>query len=444
MLNYNEKIDLLTKLKEIGALQYGNFILKSGQKSNLYFDLRMIYSYPKFLKQICNYLMRDISIESNLICGIPTAGIPYATTISVTVCLPMIILRNNKKEYGTQKLVEGVYRSGDKVLLIEDVITTGSSIKETIEKLNDVGLEISEILVIVDRQVEPSKKNMINNIPIKTLLNLDDIAHFTKMMDNDEKILENKIYQRTLYHPMAQRLYDIMLVKKTNLCVSADVETFVELINLANQLGDEICLLKVHFDIYNNGIINNDADISIKNLYRIARIKNFLILDDRKYSDIGKIVQRQLKNSIATNGTPHSITVQTVFGQGTLAGLETDCISEKIGSFLVAETSSQNSLITKDYTEKSVQLAYKYRESVAGFITQHHLGDNRFLYLTPGVNLTHTDDLLQQGYRSIEDAIVKDKCDIIIVGKGIYQTNDPLKTCQKYRKLAWKTFSNNV
>lgn len=147
------KKDLLKKLYISGTFKTGNFTLKSGQQSSLYIDLREIISNPDILLQISECLWSIIEKEHfDVLCGVPYAALPIATAISLTHKKPMIIKRKEAKNYGTKKMIEGIYHAGDRCMVVEDVITTGSSILETIACLEQEGLTITDIVVCIDRE----------------------------------------------------------------------------------------------------------------------------------------------------------------------------------------------------------------------------------------------------------------------------------------------------
>ena len=131
----------------------GEFVLRDGSKSSNYFDFRELIGHPKILDLITNDLTKMMTeIKPELIAGLPYASLPIATVISVKSGVPMIYRRKEIKDYGTKKDVEGIYEKGQKVLIVDDVITSGGSKKEIIEALIQKGLIIIGILVIVDRR----------------------------------------------------------------------------------------------------------------------------------------------------------------------------------------------------------------------------------------------------------------------------------------------------
>jgi len=144
---------LADELLSAGCIKFGEFTLKSGLKSPIYIDLRQIISYPKLLADIAQaYLPILSTLQFSRIAGLPYAAIPIATAISLAGDYPMIYPRKEVKTYGTKAEIEGEYRAGETVVVIDDLATTGGSKFEAIEKLTGVGLVVKDVVVLVDRQ----------------------------------------------------------------------------------------------------------------------------------------------------------------------------------------------------------------------------------------------------------------------------------------------------
>lgn len=141
------------ELHRIGSIKLGEFTLKSGKTSPVYVDLRGLVSHPGALRMAGEALVERLKgLEFDCIAGLPYAGLPLAVSASLTGDLPMIYPRKESKEYGTRKRVEGEYRPGQTVAVLDDVITTGGAKIELIEPLEEAGLTVRDVVVLVDRE----------------------------------------------------------------------------------------------------------------------------------------------------------------------------------------------------------------------------------------------------------------------------------------------------
>lgn len=144
---------LVKSLYQAGCIALGEFVLKSGQVSPIYLDLRRIISFPGLLKEVAMAMWEKVKCQPfDCICGVPYAALPLATIISLQSEIPLIMRRKEKKTYGTQQSIEGVYHRGNRCLIVEDVLTTGSSIKETIADLTAVGVTVTDVVIAIDRR----------------------------------------------------------------------------------------------------------------------------------------------------------------------------------------------------------------------------------------------------------------------------------------------------
>jgi uridine monophosphate synthetase len=150
--------DLYSSIFDAGCIKFGEFKLKSGILSPVYIDFRGLVSRPKLLAVIGKKLAeRAKDIGCDRIAGIPYAGIPLGVAASIAGNIPMLYLRREAKDYGTKKLIEGEFSTGDRILVIDDIITDGASKIEAIAPLKEFGLEVTDVLVILDREQGGSK-----------------------------------------------------------------------------------------------------------------------------------------------------------------------------------------------------------------------------------------------------------------------------------------------
>ncbi|KAF9734220.1 hypothetical protein PMIN06_004466 [Paraphaeosphaeria minitans] len=357
--------------------------------------------------------------------------------------------------------------------------------------------------------------------------------------------------------PLASFLLRLMSIKQTNLCLSADVETSAALLDLAEECGDHICILKTHCDI-----VTDWSDRTARALKEIARRKCFVIFEDRKFADIGETVQKQYtsgvykiaswaeitnahvlpgpaivtalhkaadatiakyntgvhtdiysdaprrkpdeeddeeelddmkrKNAVTPqrNGDDEDTRLgikpldrkQSVVSIGTSISQRTESISPRpdptfhpeevfnidsvamltrLGEvpfvrslLLLAEMSSEGHLMTPEYQQKTLEIARANRDFVMGFIAQRSLNsdpEDNFLTMTPGCQLPppgqegqKLGDSLGQQYNTPRKLIFEQKCDVIIVGRGIVRASDRAFEAARYRAEGWRAYEERV
>ena len=231
-------------------------------------------------------------------------------------------------------------------------------------------------------------------------------------------------------------LLDLVETKKSRLVFSADVTSAKELLDLADALGPKIVCFKTHIDI-----LEDFTPAVAEELKKLSKKHAFYIFEDRKFADIGSTVQKQYAEGIyKIRDWAHLVNAHPLPGPGLIEGLREKRGAETMGCLLIAQLSTQNNLITEDYTQKCVELALQYPDFVSGFISQKRLHPD-FIHITPGVNLSVSGDDLGQKYRTPEEAIQRDGCDLIVVGRGILKSQDPLKTAEDYRTRSYASTS---
>jgi len=172
-MNINE---LKQQLLDEKALQFGDFVLKSGKKSSVYLDMRSCFSSPSLFRSVVNAYHSIVDpLNFDLVCGVPYAALPFAAALAYEHSFPQILSRKEPKKYGMKKKVEGTYAKGQKCLIIEDVVTTGGSIITLAKELEDEGLIIQDLVAFADRQEGAKELIESNGYKLHTVLTLKDL-----------------------------------------------------------------------------------------------------------------------------------------------------------------------------------------------------------------------------------------------------------------------------
>ena len=168
-------------LFKVDAVKFGVFKLSSGKASPYYIDLRVIPSFPDAFHEICEsyaqYINNQIEIKSfDRIAAIPIAGIPFASQIAYNLRKPFLYVRKGIHLSGRERRVEGVLASGNKVLLIDDLITTGLSLKESADAVRAEGGVVTEGIVFLDREEGGRELLEKNGVKLHSVLKISEIA----------------------------------------------------------------------------------------------------------------------------------------------------------------------------------------------------------------------------------------------------------------------------
>lgn len=143
--------ELISRIKETAYLE-GDFTLRSGKKSKYYLDKYLFETCPDILKALGEEFARFVSDDVTLIAGAELGGVALAAATAMESGRNWIIVRNSKKGYGTSKMVEGVLKEGDVVLLVEDIATTGGQVIEAAKIIVEAGATVKKIVCTIDRK----------------------------------------------------------------------------------------------------------------------------------------------------------------------------------------------------------------------------------------------------------------------------------------------------
>ncbi|MDH3276678.1 MAG: orotate phosphoribosyltransferase [Nitrosopumilus sp.] len=185
-----------TFLHEKKIIRFGDFTLASGKKSSYYVDLRLIPSYPqqfrKMIKYLQNEIIKDVGLDRfDALVSVPTGGLVIASALAIEVVKPLIYVRSKPKDYGTSKSVEGKIWDGMKVVMIDDVATTGGSVVNGIVSLKEQKIKVEDAYVIVNRMEgadEALKAQGVNLHSITTVIQITKYLHEQNLVD--DKILQ--------------------------------------------------------------------------------------------------------------------------------------------------------------------------------------------------------------------------------------------------------------
>jgi uridine monophosphate synthetase len=449
------KKDFFLECYKLGIIKFGRFTLKSGIESPFYVDLRPLASDPKILKKLANYLLDMLPLDNfDLICGVPYAALPMATAMSLESYLPLIIKRKEAKQYGTKKILEGIFTKGQNCLLVEDVITSGASLLETIPEIENEGISVSDIVVVLDRQQGGKEVLESKGFRVHTLFTISEVCAMLKeegyLTDDEvgrindflsgnvvkfekEKRLSYELKLSICDHSIAQKLLEIAIDKKSNLIVSADVTTTQELLKMAKKVGPHIVALKTHIDI----LLDFDHDKTILPLKDLATKYNFLLMEDRKFADIGSTQELQFSyGTYKISNWADFVTAQVIAGYESL-----DCF-RNVGVVAILGMSSKGTLTDANYREEATKIALSH-PNVFGGVSQNKI-PNELLLFTPGINLADSGDGKGQQYNTPEHAFKQLETDFIIVGRGIYKSDNAEKSALNYKIAGWNAYVDSL
>ncbi len=167
---------LVTDLLEAGCIKFGSFTLKSGIESPIYIDLRRLVGFPALLAQVAaayTQILQNLAFDH--LAALPYAALPIASAISLGSGWPLIYPRKEAKTYGTKAQIEGVYQPGETTAVIDDLISTGGSKFEGIEKLESAGLAVKDVVVLIDRSLDGGAELAERGYNLHAVLTIADL-----------------------------------------------------------------------------------------------------------------------------------------------------------------------------------------------------------------------------------------------------------------------------
>lgn len=143
--------DFLLSMQACGAIKFGKFTLASGKTSDYYVDVKKAATRPNLLREIASRMAPHVK-GYDRVAGVELGAVPIAAAVALETGLPFMIVRKAAKEHGTQRLYEGELWSGDRVVFVEDVVTTGGTLRRAIEGLRAEGATVDRAIAVVDRE----------------------------------------------------------------------------------------------------------------------------------------------------------------------------------------------------------------------------------------------------------------------------------------------------
>jgi orotate phosphoribosyltransferase len=167
--------ELIKRIKETSYLE-GDFVLRSGKRSNYYLDKYLFETCPDILEALGKEFAQHVEDDVTLIAGAELGGVALAAATALQTGKKWIIIRNSKKGYGTSKMVEGTLGENDVVLLVEDIATTGGQVAEAANIIREAGATVKKIVCVIDRK-QGAEENITNaGYAFEAILTKEDLG----------------------------------------------------------------------------------------------------------------------------------------------------------------------------------------------------------------------------------------------------------------------------
>ena len=431
---------LILNLFDTGCIQFGKFTLKSRVVSPIYIDFKAVVSYPEIVNDIVNLFgerMKTLNLLYSRLCGVPYGGIVFTSLLSQSTGKPMLIVRKEAKKYGMKKLIEGEYKEGETIVLVEDIISTGKSIIEFATKLIRQKLKIQDILVICDRRLH--HQNDLNDYKIHSLFTIHDLL---TVLYRNEKISREtflEVYSFIINSspvkntrditfirehfdtPMKLKISDKIISKQSNICFSYFETDFFKLLDIVGRVGGSIAIL-----IYNSSIITEFNQEKATLLKKLANEKNFALFDHLLLGNKTEIVEKQL---LAAGCIADIVSVSQNFADANTA-IKAINKRHKINTGIVWDI--PNELSDNDRLQV-YNRGNDYTDNLIGFYCNKRsilMTNDLAFYFTDFLNTTDINEPILLRHRNM--------CDLFTINyKNIQFNTQPGKWVDNMRKICW-------
>lgn len=189
--------EFATFLYQNGAIKFGNFKLSSGKESPYYIDLRVVPSFPhqfrKMIKTLQSSISEKIGFDNfDCIASVPTSGLVIASALAIETVKPLIYIRQKPKDYGTENVIEGKIAEGSRILLVDDVGTTGLSLLNAVKALKASKMIVTDAFTIINRFEGARELLASENV---RLYEITDIMALSSTL-HEENLLDTEIFER--------------------------------------------------------------------------------------------------------------------------------------------------------------------------------------------------------------------------------------------------------
>jgi orotate phosphoribosyltransferase len=163
--------------RELVAASYlkGDFVLRSGKRSNRYFDKFLFETDPALLRRLGHHLAQLVPADTQRLAAPELGAVLLGGAVSMEMGLPLVLVRKEPKGYGTSKQIEGRFEPGERVTVIEDVVTTGGDSLRSAQVLRDAGVEVIHLVVVLDRGEGGEENIRAAGMPYSPLFRISDL-----------------------------------------------------------------------------------------------------------------------------------------------------------------------------------------------------------------------------------------------------------------------------